>query len=98
MDDTCSIASFVRKNLPKDEKVILYRLWLWRIRSTYLFYSDRDISSSVNDSDAIIKILEEGKAKYFLTTREGFAELSEIVDLRPKVLKGTPSLVLFEAV
>jgi hypothetical protein len=97
VDETWSIAMFARENFPEKEKIALYRIWLWRIRSTYLFYSDRDISTSIYDKDLLIKILKEHKVRYCIATKDGFAELSTIKDLRPRVLKETPSLVLFEA-
>ena len=76
---------------------MLYRLWLTQIRNSYLFYSDRDISASFYKKDPLLKILREGKARYCLTTKEGFKELSlAIKDLKPQVVQETPSLVLFK--
>jgi len=96
-NETWSIAMFARENIPKNEEIVLYRIWLWRIRSTYLFYSDRDISTSVYDKDSLIKILKEGRIGYCLTTKEGFSELSKVKGLKLHVQKETPSLILIKA-
>jgi 4-amino-4-deoxy-L-arabinose transferase-like glycosyltransferase len=97
LDDVCSIAMFARDNIPKEEKAILYRMWLWRLRSTYLFYSDRDLVASVPDTDSLLKRLRRGNVKYCLAGKEGFYELSTMKASDLEVLKETPSLVLLRA-
>jgi len=96
-DETWSIAMFARENIPENEEVVLYRIWLWRIRSSYLFYSDRDISTSIYDKDSLIKIFKEGRVRYCIINKEDFSELSKVRGLKLHVQKETPSLVLFRA-
>jgi len=97
VEETYSFAAFARENIPKDEKIVLYRIWLWIMKSTYLFYSDRDIFASVDDKDSLISVLKEGMVKYCLTPKEFFPELSAERSLKLKVVKETPSYVLLEA-
>lgn len=95
VDDTHAVALFARDRFPRDEKILLYREWLWRIRSTYLFYSDRDISGSIDDTQLFVRTLKEGEVKYGLTTRENFRDLLQLEQFRPEILKETESLILF---
>ena len=95
VDDTHAVALFARDHFSQDEKILLYREWLWRIRSTYLFYSDRDISGSIDDTQLFVRTLKEGAVKYGLTTRENFRDLLQLEQFRPEILKATESLILF---
>ena len=95
VDDTCSIASFAKENLAQEEKIILYRLWLPGIRNNYLFYSDRDISGSIDDGQLFLQTLKKGDVKYGLAAKEEYRELCELDEFRPEILKETESLVLF---
>lgn len=97
IEETWSFAKYARENFPKDEKIVLYRIWLWLMKSTYLFYSDRNISASVSDKDSLIDILKKGRVKYCLTKKEFFPELTEINSLKLKVVKETSSFVLLRA-
>jgi 4-amino-4-deoxy-L-arabinose transferase-like glycosyltransferase len=98
VEDTYSVAAFAREHLPQDEKIILYRIWLWRIKSTYLFYSDRDIEGAVEDKDELMRSLRNGAARYCLTTRDHFDELLPLADFKLEIKKETGSLILFKAV
>lgn len=96
VDDTHAIAAFARNHLQKREKIVLYHIWLWRIRSTYLFYADRDISAAVEDTDALITMVRAGTARYCLAGREHAAELSSLDSVRTEIQAETPSLILFK--
>jgi 4-amino-4-deoxy-L-arabinose transferase-like glycosyltransferase len=96
VDETHAMTSFARNHLEEHEKIVLYRIWLWRIRSTYLFYADRDISAAVEDTDALITTVRAGKARYCLADREHAAELSSLDSVRTEIQAETPSLILFK--
>ncbi len=94
VDETCSMALFSRDNLSKDDVVILYRVFLWRLKSTFLFYSDINIPAAIYDNNLLVKITKEKKQIYCLTIRENLGALLAIKGLKFNILKETPKLVL----
>jgi 4-amino-4-deoxy-L-arabinose transferase-like glycosyltransferase len=91
VEDIHYISMFAKDTFSKNDKIVLYDIYLWRIRSTFLFYSDRDVYTSVSNKDELAKILNKGETKYCLTAKEKLPELST---LNLHILLETPSLVL----
>jgi len=89
------LASIIKLNIPKNEKIGNFKLSFWNPKHAMLFYADRDLEAPITDQEDLKKQLQENPKKMWLSNSDEFKALNSQLPKKLYLIQGNSKYAFF---